>query len=61
VLLIMAVTYVSHFIPDKWQQYIITTMSRGNVVIDALLLTVVIYLVLQVKSSAIQPFIYFQF
>ena len=32
-----------------------------NVVVCALLLTAVIYIVIQVKSSDIQPFIYFQF
>jgi D-alanyl-lipoteichoic acid acyltransferase DltB (MBOAT superfamily) len=61
VLLMMAVAYLSHFLPDKWQQGLIALLGRGNYVIDALLLTFVIYIVIQVKSSSIQPFIYFQF
>ncbi len=53
--------YLSHYLPDKWQEGIIGLLRRGNVVIDALLITAVIYIVIQIKSSAIQPFIYFQF
>lgn len=36
-------------------------MGKSNVVIDAALITLIIYIVIQVKSSTIQPFIYFQF
>lgn len=53
--------YVTHFIPDSWQDGIIKLLTRGNVVVDALLVSAVIYIVIQVKSSTIQPFIYFQF
>ena len=53
--------YVTHFIPDSWQDGIIKLLTRGNVLVDALLVSAVIYIVIQVKSSTIQPFIYFQF
>jgi hypothetical protein len=36
-------------------------LEWGGVVLCALLIAAVIYLVVQVKSSEIQPFIYFQF
>jgi hypothetical protein len=36
-------------------------LSRSGVVVHALLLTAVIYIIIQVRSSDIQPFIYFQF
>ncbi|MBO5187597.1 MAG: MBOAT family protein [Prevotella sp.] len=61
VFLLVAFGYVTHFIPDGWQNLAVKLISRGNVVVDALLLSVVIYIVIQVKSSTIQPFIYFQF
>ena len=53
--------YLSHYLPDSWQESFIALLRRGNVLIDAAVIIVVIYLVIQVKSSGIQPFIYFQF
>lgn len=61
VFILMVFGYLTHYIPDTWQNGIISTIRRGNVVTDALLITAVIYIVIQVKSSDIQPFIYFQF
>lgn len=61
VLCFMLFGYVTHFVPDRWQEGCIAMLRRGNVVVDALLITVVIFIVIQVKSSTIQPFIYFQF
>ena len=53
--------YVTHFIPDRWNERCVAVISRGGVVLGALLIAAVIYIVIQVKSSEIQPFIYFQF
>ena len=53
--------YVSHYLPDRWQEDIIGALKRCNVVVYALLIVAVIYIVIQIKSSTIQPFIYFQF
>lgn len=61
VFIAIAFGYLSHFLPDKWQDWFISRIRSGNVLTDALLLTAVIYIVIQVKSSEIQPFIYFQF
>ena len=61
VLAFMAFGYLTHFLPDAWQEGIIAQLRRCNVVVYALLLTAAIYMVIQVKSSTIQPFIYFQF
>ena len=57
----MGFGYLTHFIPDSWQEGYIWVLDRGSVVLCALLIAAVIYLVIQVKSSEIQPFIYFQF
>lgn|SRR5574344_190107 len=58
---LMMFGYISHFLPDQWQEYIISRLSRTNVVVYSLLIVAVIFIVMQVKSSNIQPFIYFQF
>ena len=58
---LMAFGFLSHFLPDRWQQHIIARLSMTNVFVSAALITAVIYIVIQVKSSDIQPFIYFQF
>lgn len=61
VFLLMAFGYVSHFLPQKWHNWFVERIKGGNILTDALLITVVIYVVIQVKSSEIQPFIYFRF
>lgn len=53
--------YITHFIPDSVQERCVCVLEKGSVVLCALLIAAVIYLVIQVKSSEIQPFIYFQF
>jgi len=53
--------YVLHFIPNSWQEGFIMALKHGGVIVCALLIAMVIFLVIQVKSSEIQPFIYFQF
>ena len=53
--------YVTHFVPDAFQARCVRVLEWGGVVLCALLIAAVIYLVIQVKSSEIQPFIYFQF
>jgi D-alanyl-lipoteichoic acid acyltransferase DltB (MBOAT superfamily) len=53
--------YLTHYLPDSWQEFLIKVLRKGGVLLCAITLTVVIYMVIQVKSSNIQPFIYFQF
>ena len=61
VLALMLFGFITHYIPNRWQEGIISGLRRCNVVVCALFLVIVIYIVIQIKSSAIQPFIYFQF
>lgn len=61
VFLLILLAIVSHFIPRGWQRRATAILSRGGLVAAVLLLVAVIYLVMQVKSSDVQPFIYFQF
>ena len=58
---LMAVGFLLHWCPDSWQQACSRCVTRLPLLGQAFLLVALIYLVIQVKSSDIQPFIYFQF
>ena len=53
--------YVLHFVPDRFSQRCKRAFVRMPVIVYALVLIVVIVAIIQVKTSEIQPFIYFQF
>lgn len=58
---LMAIGYIFHFMPkaaDKWVQGIVT---RSPLFIQALMLIITIFIVVQFKNAGVQPFIYFQF
>lgn len=57
----MAVGFVFHFLPDRWEEACQRGVIRLPLVAQAFLLILIIYVVIQVKTSDIQPFIYFQF
>lgn len=61
VLGLMLLGYVLHFLPDSWYMKCERGVIRLPLLLQALLVIAVIFLVIQVKSSDIQPFIYFQF
>ena len=61
VFLLMGIGYVSHFVSFVWRERMIRFFSKGGLVVEWLCLIVTIWLVIQMKSSTIQPFIYFQF
>lgn len=61
VFILMLAGYLLHFCPDRWQQWAERGVVRLPLIGQALLLVALIYCVVQVKSSDIQPFIYFQF
>ena len=58
---LMALGFLLHFAPAKWE----TTLSNGVIRLPlcgkVVLAVALIYLVIQVKSLDVQPFIYFQF
>jgi hypothetical protein len=58
---LMALGYIMHFLPDSWSQKCERGVIRLPLLLQAVLFILVIYIVIQVKSSDIQPFIYFQF
>lgn len=61
VFVLMGIGYLLHFAPDGWQDACCRGVVRLPLLGKALLLVALIYLVIQIKSSDIQPFIYFQF
>ncbi len=61
VFILMALALLTHWIPDSWQERCVRLLQRGGVVLSAIAVTAVIFIIMQVKSSDIQPFIYFQF
>ncbi len=58
---LMALGYMLHFLPDGFTFQLAGALARRLVVTQAVVVTVVIWLVIQVESAEIQPFIYFQF
>ena len=61
VFLLMAFALLTHWIPDSWQRHCVNLLQKGGVLLSAIAITIVIFIIMQVKSSDIQPFIYFQF
>lgn len=58
---LMGLGYMLHFLPDSWECACTKTVIRLPLLGKAVLMIALIYLVIQMKSSDIQPFIYFQF
>lgn len=61
VFVLMAVGYVLHFLPAKWENGLKSAVASAPIASYSIMLVVMIYCVIQMKSSEIQPFIYFQF
>ncbi|MGC1244520.1 MAG: MBOAT family protein [Chryseosolibacter sp.] len=61
VLMLMVVGYLLHFIPREAEQAAQETITSMPLAGKAAFMIAVIILVIQTKSSGIQPFIYFQF
>ena len=58
---LMALGFFLHFCPDRWENACCKTVIRLPLMGKAVLMLALIYLVIQMKSTEIQPFIYFQF
>jgi ABC-type transport system involved in cytochrome c biogenesis permease subunit len=61
VFMLVLLALVLHLVPVRCQQRMVAYISRGGFVVAVLLLVAVVWMVIQVKASDIQPFIYFQF
>ncbi|GAD04379.1 probable poly (beta-D-mannuronate) O-acetylase [Porphyromonas crevioricanis JCM 15906] len=61
VFLLMLLGYLAHFTPKKWDLGIRSVVSRSPFVLQAFYLLIAVFIVFQIKSAEVQPFIYFQF
>ena len=61
VFVLMAVGYVLHFMPQRFEDRVRILVTNAPLMVKALMMAVLIWGVMQLKSSEIQPFIYFQF
>jgi len=58
---LMGIGFTLHFLPLSWNRNALTLVTRLPLILQALLVAALIWIVIQVKSSEVQPFIYFQF
>lgn len=61
VFFLMVVGYLLHFTPKRLELGVQRVITRSPVIAQAFYLVVVIFIVVQMKSAGVQPFIYFQF
>lgn len=61
VFIIMAAGYILHFLPQHMEEWGQKTMARMPITAQSLILAATIWLILQVRSAEVQPFIYLQF
>ena len=61
VFLLMVLGYVTHFIPKGVHTLTEKALTHSPLLVKSLIVIIAVWLVIQVKSSDIQPFIYFQF
>lgn len=61
VFVFMLLGYLMHWAPDSWQDFLMNLTVRLPLVAKVAVFVLVIFVVIQVKSADIQPFIYFQF
>ena len=61
VALLILVGYALHFMPESLSAKTRGFVTRCPLVVKALLIVILVWIVIQIKSSDVQPFIYFQF
>ena len=61
VLMLMVVGFILHFIPSDVENSAQQLVIKSPFVLKVAYLLVIVFVVVQIKSSEIQPFIYFQF
>jgi alginate O-acetyltransferase complex protein AlgI len=61
VVMLMILGFILHGLPENWEHRFQHTITRMPLLAKAVWMLVIIVIVIQTKSSGIQPFIYFQF
>lgn len=58
---LMVIGYLLHFTPKRAEYALREIVTRSPLVVQAVLLALAVFMVVQFKSAGVQPFIYFQF
>lgn len=61
VVLLMAIGYLLHFASARVEARTLCLVQRMPVVLYAVMMTALIWLIMQMRNGDVQPFIYFQF
>lgn len=61
VFILMVIGYIFHFLPKKTDLFVQGIVTRSPLLVQAFMLIVTIFIVIQFKNAGVQPFIYFQF
>lgn len=61
VIIVMAIGFSIHWMPERWKIWYRNKFSRANVFLQLATCVFVVFVLYQLVSSDIQPFIYFQF
>ncbi|MCF6268125.1 MAG: MBOAT family protein [Melioribacteraceae bacterium] len=59
--ILLILGFLFHFLPSSLGDKVTDKLSKLNIFVQAIIFTVVIWVVTQVQSADLQPFIYFQF
>ena len=61
IILVMAGAFVMHFAPERCTARLKSWYHACPLVVQALVLAIVIFIVIQMRQTEIMPFIYFQY
>ncbi|MCM1293150.1 MAG: MBOAT family protein [Bacteroides sp.] len=61
IVLVMVGAYIMHFAPERWTSKLKSAFHKSHLIIQAIVLAIVIFIVIQMRQSDIMPFIYFQY
>ncbi|MFI3314383.1 MAG: MBOAT family protein [Rikenellaceae bacterium] len=61
IVILLAIGYITHYVSDKRFKQLETYFKQTNLAAQTVALVVTIWVIMQISSGEIQPFIYFQF
>ena len=61
IVILIALGYILHFLPDRLSQRCRESFVKMPIFLYVLVLVALVVIIVQVKTSEVQPFIYFQF
>ena len=61
VILVIMVGFMIHFIPENWKVWYRNKFAQSHVTVQLGICLVAVFIMYQIASTSLQPFIYFQF